>query len=61
MNLDNITCLVSIASLQELSLRKMTGSDYDELGQFVKLQSLSIEETEIKSFDFIKNMKNLRY
>ena len=38
----------------------MEGIDYGHLEHFSKLQNLSIQETEISSFDFLKKLKNLK-
>ena len=60
MKLDNILCLAEISSLRELSLRRIEGINYEELGEFGKLLDLSLQETKIPSFAFLKKMKNLK-
>lgn len=60
MKLDSILCLTGIAPLRELTLRGMEGIDYAQLAQFPKLLSLSLLETEIPSFNFMKSLKNLK-
>lgn len=59
MTLD-LKCLTEIMSLRELSLRRMSGGDYNDLANLTKLQSLSLQEAEIDSLKFINKLKNLK-
>ena len=60
LKLDNILCLSEISSLRELHLGAVEGIVYDDLIHLEKLLDLSISDTEIASFDFIKKLKNLK-
>lgn len=59
MTLD-LACLTEIMSLRELRLRRMSGVDYNDLANLTKLQSLSLQEAEIDSLEFINKLKNLK-